>query len=111
MKNKTKRNKIKTPTIGKSKSGKVSLEQTKPGFFRVKLETSTSPSFEDKVNPDYYKGEIETFDYLKDKLSPEEIAGFCKGNIIGYISRESKKNGVEDLKKAKWYLDKLITLK
>jgi len=66
---------------------------------------------EDKINPDHYKGNIETFDYLKDKLSPEELVGFCKGNIIKYVTRESKKCGVEDLKKAKWYLDKLIYLK
>jgi hypothetical protein len=31
-----------------------------------------------------------------------------KGNVIKYVSRERYKNGVEDLKKAKWYLDRLI---
>jgi len=63
----------------------------------------------DKINPDHYKfGGIETFDYLKAKLSPTQLAGFCKGNIIKYVSRVDHKNKVEDLKKAKWYLDKLI---
>ena len=35
---------------------------------------------------------------------------FCSGNIIKYIVRQGKKNpnGLEDLKKARWYLDKLI---
>jgi len=63
----------------------------------------------DNINPDHYKfGGIETFDYLKAKLSPTQLAGFCKGNIIKYVSRADHKNKVEDLKKAKWYLDKLI---
>lgn len=111
MKNKKKINKPKGALIDKSKCGKVSLKQLNPKYFRVEVQTSTNPSFEDKINPEHYKGAIETFDYLKDKLSPEELTGFCKGNIIKYVSRESKKGGVEDLKKSRWYLDKLITLK
>ncbi len=34
--------------------------------------------------------------------------GFCEGNIIKYVSRYKNKNGVEDLKKARHYLDLLI---
>lgn len=36
------------------------------------------------------------------------IEGFDTGNIIKYICRWKQKNGVEDLKKAKWYLEHLI---
>ena len=65
---------------------------------------------EDKVNrPNHYThGGIETIDYLKAKLSKEEFIGFCKGNIIKYTSREALKGGKEDMKKAEWYLKKLI---
>lgn len=63
----------------------------------------------DNINPDYYRaGGIETFDFLKAKLSPSQLAGFCKGNVIKYITRADHKNKVEDLKKCRWYLDKLI---
>lgn len=63
----------------------------------------------DNINPDHYKvGGLETFEILKRKLSPSQLAGFCKGNVIKYITRADHKNKVEDLKKAKWYLDKLI---
>ena len=63
----------------------------------------------DNINPDHYKvGGIETFDFITAKSSPDQIAGYCKGNILKYVSRADHKNGVEDLKKAKWYLDKLI---
>lgn len=34
--------------------------------------------------------------------------GFNVGNIIKYVWRFDKKNGVEDLKKARWYLEDLI---
>jgi hypothetical protein len=64
---------------------------------------------EDKINPDHYKaGGIETFDILRAKLSPTQLAGFCKGNVLKYIMRADHKDKVDDLKKAKWYLDKLI---
>ena len=33
---------------------------------------------------------------------------FCEGNIIKYVTRYKDKNGLEDLQKAKWYLDRLI---
>jgi hypothetical protein len=36
---------------------------------------------------------------------------FLEGNIIKYVTRYKDKNGIEDLKKAKWYLDKLIKQK
>ena len=34
--------------------------------------------------------------------------GFCEGNIVKYIARWKAKNDVEDLKKARWYIDFLI---
>lgn len=34
--------------------------------------------------------------------------GFCEGNVIKYVTRYSQKNGVEDLKKARHYIDLLI---
>lgn len=63
----------------------------------------------DSINLNHYVfGGIETIEYLKAKLTPEEYRGFLKGNVLKYVSREAEKNGLEDLKKAKWYLDKLI---
>jgi hypothetical protein len=61
------------------------------------------------INPYHYKtGGIETIDIVKAKLSKPEFLGFCKGNIIKYVTRANYKNGLEDYKKAQWYLDKLI---
>ncbi|MFM1655554.1 DUF3310 domain-containing protein [Brevibacillus sp. B_LB10_24] len=64
----------------------------------------------DPVNsPDHYTaGGIETIDYLRAKLSHQEFAGYCRGNVLKYLSRCNNKGGVEDLKKARVYLDWLI---
>jgi len=55
-------------------------------------------------NPKHYTHNgIEPIDYIMtNKLD------FCEGNVIKYISRWKYKNGLEDLKKARQYLDFLI---
>lgn len=67
----------------------------------------------DMVNhPDHYTaGGIETIDFIQAKLSPEAFEGYLAGNILKYITRYNHKNGVEDLKKAQWYLNKLVGVK
>jgi len=63
---------------------------------------------EDKVNhPKHYtQGKYETIDVIEDTV--EDFDSYLQGNIIKYISRYKYKNGVEDLKKARFYLNKLI---
>ncbi len=57
----------------------------------------------------YNKGGVECIEAIKACVSPEAYKGFLKGNVLKYMWRyESKGKPVEDLKKAKWYLDKLI---
>lgn len=67
----------------------------------------------DSIKPDYYKGKDgkDLFDRFEDGLMPiEKVKGFYQGNIVKYVTRYSEKNGVEDLKKARTYLDRLIKL-
>lgn len=55
-------------------------------------------------HPNHYnKGKIEVIDFIEDQK-----LGFKAGNVVKYVSRYRYKNGLEDLKKAKWYLDRLI---
>jgi|TARA_R110002124_G_scaffold165723_4_gene333127 hypothetical protein len=61
---------------------------------------------QDKINPSYYRKNIEVTDFII-----EYDMNFLEGNIIKYVTRYKDKNGIEDLKKAKWYLDKLIKQK
>lgn len=57
----------------------------------------------------YTNGTIEAIDYLKDNMSPERYIGGLEWNVKKYLHRWSYKgNPVQDLKKAQWYLNKLI---
>lgn len=38
----------------------------------------------------------------------DNVNDYCRGNIIKYLWRYEKKNGVEDLEKARWYLNYMI---
>lgn len=67
---------------------------------------------EDLVNKPnhYHKGGVDVLSFVDGKLSSERIAGFYQINILKYTTRYKDKNGVEDLKKAEFYLKKLIEL-
>jgi hypothetical protein len=56
----------------------------------------------------YTDSTIECIDYIQDRLSKDAYEGFLEGNITKYLHRWRIKNGVEDLRKARWYLDRLI---
>lgn len=56
----------------------------------------------------YGRGDIEAITYIEDSLTEEEYQGYLQGNIKKYLHRWRYKNGVEDLKKARWYLNALI---
>ena len=65
----------------------------------------------DNVNhPGHYVvGGIETIDVIEAKLSNEGFRGYMLGNVMKYITRqEYKGRRLEDLKKAHWYLTRLI---
>lgn len=58
-------------------------------------------------NPAHYAaGGIETLDYIKAKV--KDYPSYAAGNILKYVSRYEHKNGIEDLKKAQFYLNDLI---
>ncbi len=67
------------------------------------------PAGKEYVNhpPHYNKGETECIDYIED-----QGLGFHLGNVVKYIARAGAKETtaeLEDLKKARWYLDRYIT--
>ena len=61
----------------------------------------------DSVNhPSHYThGKIETIDKIEDVLGLEGFQAYCVGNAIKYLDRYKLKNGFEDIKKAKRYLE------
>ena len=63
----------------------------------------------DMVNhpPHYNQKGIECIDAIE-AATDNGFESYLQGNIIKYLWRYQHKNGVEDLKKAQWYLEKLI---
>lgn len=64
----------------------------------------------DMVNhPAHYQGKVECIDALE--AATEGLSGIeavCTANAIKYLWRWKRKNGIEDLRKARWFLDRLI---
>ena len=59
--------------------------------------------FNDKIKPSYYGTGIDVIEFcLRNNLT------FMQGNVIKYVTRYKSKNGIEDLEKAKEYIDRLI---
>jgi len=65
--------------------------------------------FDPVTSPNHYtQGGVETIDFIRAKLSPEEYKGYLRGNILKYTSRAELKGGAEDYRKAKVYMDWLL---
>lgn len=66
----------------------------------------------DNVNhPAHYEtGKFECIDVMKETQGIEATMNFCVCNALKYIYRHRNKNGVEDIKKADWYLKEYIEL-
>ena len=66
----------------------------------VRVDGSINP-----VNhPKHYNGKYECIEVMRDVFGEDAVKSFCILNAFKYIWRHNKKNGTEDLKKAKWYL-------
>jgi len=84
----------------------MSIEQ----FVSVE-DAPTIGSKHDPVNrPSHYaSGGIDCIEAIKASMSREAFLGYLKGNVQKYMWRYEKKvNPVEDLKKARWYMERLI---
>lgn len=89
--------KIKQMNYDMTKSGKCEPHNTKCQEDALKIQEGGSHYKNFKIQPIEF---IEANDI-----------GFLEGNVIKYITRYKHKNGLEDLKKAKHYIDLLIQLK
>lgn len=56
----------------------------------------------------YNQSGIECIDAIAASMTPVEFQAYLKGNVQKYLWRYQHKNGVEDCRKAQWYLDRLI---
>ena len=64
------------------------------------------------IDVHYTFGKYECIDVIEELSKQNDLQGaegFLYGNIIKYLWRYKHKNGIEDLQKARWYLDRLIS--
>ena len=112
-------------TTGASRIGETAIGETswfapiddnvcKDGVCPVPWATKERPPVVqgDLVNhPSHYvDGGIECIEAIEAQLTAEEYRGYLKGNCAKYVWREKHKGGTESLKKARWYMDRLIQL-
>lgn len=104
----------------KASQGHAKLRGRPPMRMRtVAMFTSDKPvgrmidtNAKDDVNhPEHYTfGGIETIDYMEAKSSKEEFTGHLRLTALKYLSRANNKgDAIKDLKKAQWYLNKLVS--
>jgi len=86
-------------------------EFTLENYFRGLIQMDFADDKEDMVNsPSHYtQGSIECIDAIAQVVKDlQGMEAMCTGNAIKYLWRWKHKNGVEDLKKAQWYLQRMI---
>ncbi len=66
----------------------------------------------DAVNhPKHYEtGKFECIEVMLETQGAEAVKNFCLCNAFKYLYRTQRKNGIEDIKKAQWYLQKYLEL-
>lgn len=79
------------------------IEITEKDLANVPLDNVNHPSH-------YETGKIECIDVMLETQGEESVKAFCICNALKYLYRHKRKNGVEDVEKARWYIDKYLEL-
>ena len=79
-----------------SESSKISIDADKTAVIENKDMVHSPSHYADK--------QIEVIDYIRDTLTPVGCTDYCLGNVLKYVSRWRKKDGIQDLRKAQVYL-------
>lgn len=67
-------------------------------------------NFNEVDRPSHYSGSIEPLEYMISQFGVEVVISHCQCNVIKYITRFRRKDGLKDLKKARNFLDRMIVL-
>ena len=77
-----------------------------------KLFVPSSKADDLQIGGDHYKGmEVQPWAAMESWMTPEQFAGFLRGNAIKYLARCDVKGGIDDVKKARHYIDKLVEVR
>lgn len=90
--------------FGKTRVSKEEVERTLRSMERI-------PSHDNVNHPSHYEtGNFECIDVMVETQGVEATKNFCVCNALKYIYRHKRKNGLEDIQKAIWYLNKAVEL-
>lgn len=103
---------------GRSKAARAEKEQ----FYKemvareARIKSEQVQAFEASLHADarqvggghYMNKGVQSWEAMEAWMTPEQFVGFLRGNAIKYLARCDAKGGIEDLKKAQHYLNKLI---
>jgi hypothetical protein len=65
-----------------------------------------------QIGGDHYKSMgVQPWKAMESWMTPEQFAGFLRGNAIKYLARCDAKGGLDDIKKARHYIDKLVEVR
>ena len=79
------------------------IEITEKDLQEVPLDNVNHPSH-------YQTGKYECMGVMLETQGEEAVKGFCICNAMKYLYRHKRKNGVEDVRKAVWYLNRYLEL-
>lgn len=91
----------------------ICAECERSGESRKRWEANdeANPAGESVDHPCHYnQGKFECIDVMVETFGKDATQDFCLLNAFKYVWRTGEKNGVEDVKKARWYLDKYLEL-
>lgn len=75
------------------------------------VEIMRTPAVDNVNHPSHYEtGKFECIDVMLETQGKEAVQDFCVCNAFKYLYRHGNKNGLEDIKKAIWYLNKYVEL-
>jgi hypothetical protein len=91
---------------------KDDFEKWEPKEERIATAPAEPRNDREMVNhPQHYNhGKYECIDVMVENFGKEAVQHFCLLNAFKYAWRSNYKNGIEDVKKAMWYLDKYVEL-
>ena len=58
----------------------------------------------------YETGKFECIEVMQEVFGTEAVQNFCVCNAFKYLYRHRRKNGKEDIEKARWYINKYLAL-
>jgi hypothetical protein len=85
--------------------------KVKPMAESLGITTKDLAEYQRNYKPDHYhSGGVDPWQFIEANLNPQQAIGFHLGNVLKYVARHEKKNGLEDLKKAQDDLKEAIRL-